>query len=137
MMAGPTAVLRSWFPRADKDGNVISGLRLPEQSVPLGTYGGWAFRSESDGQSDTLVSMSGSYIPFAKTITEREKGRRSAVSLEERYSGRATTCIASEESARKLVQERYLLQEDVAPIVEAARSALGLTMNSTTTESRK
>ena len=137
MMAGPTAVLPFLVPRADKDGNVISGLRLPEQSVPLGTYGGWAFRSENYGQSDTLVSMAGSYIPFAKTKAEREKTGDPRLSVEERYSGRADYVHRVEESARKLVQERYLLQEDVAPIVEAAGQHWDWTMNSTTTESRK
>ena len=124
-------------PRADKDGNVISGLRLPEQSVPLGTYGGWAFRSESYGQSDTLVSMAGSYIPFAKTKAEREKTGDPRLSVEERYSSRADYVHRVEESAKTLVQERYLLQEDVAAIVEAAGQHWDWTMNSTTTQSRK
>src|SRR6267378_1026522 len=137
MMAGPTAVLPFLVPRADKDGNVISGLRLPEQSVPLGTYGGWAFRSENYGQSDTLVSMAGSYIPFAKTKAEREKTGDPRLSVEERYSSRADYVHRVEESARKLVQERYLLQEDLAPIVEAAGQHWDWTMNSTTTQSRK
>jgi len=137
MMAGPTAVLPFLVPRADKDGNVISGLRLPEQSVPLGTYGGWAFRSESYGQPDTLVSMAGSYIPFAKTKAEREKAGDPRLSVEERYSGRADYVHRVEESAKKLVQERYLLQEDVAAIVEAAGQHWDWTMNSTTTQSRK
>src|SRR6267143_2045174 len=137
LIAGPTSVLPFLVPRADKDGNVISGLRLPEQSVPLGTYGGWAFRSESYGQSDTLVSMAGSYIPFAKTKAEREKTGDPRLSVEERYSSRADYVHRVEESARKLVQERYLLQEDVALIVEAAGQHWDWTMNSTTTQSRK
>jgi hypothetical protein len=138
MMAGPTAVLPFLVPRADKDGNVISGLRLPEQSVPLGTYGGWAFRSESYGQSDTLVSMAGSYIPFAKTKAEREKAGDPRLSVEERYSSRTDYVQRVEEAAKKLVQERYLLQEDVAGVVEAAGQHWDWTMTSpTTTQSRK
>jgi len=43
-----------------------------------------------------------------------------------------------EEAARKLVQERYLLQEDVAPIVEAAGQHWDWTMAPTSViESRK
>jgi hypothetical protein len=138
MMAGPTAVLPFLVPRADKDGNVISGLRLPEQSVPLGTYGGWAFRSESYGQSDTLVSMAGSYIPFAKTKADREKTGDPRLSVEERYSSRADYVQRVEQAAKKLVGERYLLQEDVAAIVEAAGQQWDWTMNSiSTTQSRK
>src|SRR4029077_6044096 len=73
--AGPEAVLPFLVPQVDADGNVTSGIRLPEQSVPLGTYGGWAFRSQAQGQPDTLVSMAGSYVPFARTRAEREKNR--------------------------------------------------------------
>lgn len=104
LMAGPASVLPFLVPRVDKDGNVTSGLRLPEQSVPLGTYGGWAFRSESYGQSDTLVSMAGSYIPFAKSKAEREKAGDPRLSVEERYSGRADYVRHVEDAAKKLVE---------------------------------
>jgi len=120
MMAGPTAVLPFLVPRTDKDGNVTSGLRLPELSVPLGTYGGWAFRSETYGQPDTLVSMAGSYIPFAKTKADREKIGDPRMSVEERYGSRADYVRRVDEAAKKLAQDRYLLQEDVPSIVEAA-----------------
>src|SRR5262249_60732253 len=75
LIAGPTSVLPFLLPQVDQDGNVTSGLRLPEQSVPLGTYGGWAFRSEAYGQTDTLVAMAGRYIPVAKNETERQRYR--------------------------------------------------------------
>src|ERR1019366_1979788 len=83
---GPTAVLPFLVPKVDKDGNVTSGLRLPEHAVPLGTYGGWAFRSEANGQPTTLVSMAGSYVPFAKTKAERDKNNDPRLSIEERYT---------------------------------------------------
>jgi len=41
-----------------------------------------------------------------------------------------------EEAAKKLVQERYLLQEDVAAIVAAAGQHWDWTMGSTTTMSQ-
>jgi hypothetical protein len=138
LTAGPTSVLPFLLPQVDKDGNATSGLRLPEQSVPLGTYGGWAFRSESYGQTDTLVSMAGSYIPFAKTKADRDKAGDPRLSVEERYTGRADYVRRVEEAAKKLVQERYLLQEDVPTIVEAAGQHWDWTMNATsTTQSRK
>jgi hypothetical protein len=86
--AGPLSALPFLVPQVDKDGNVTSGIRLPEQSVPLGTYGGWAFRSQAQGQPDTLVSMAGSYIPFASTRGDREKSHDPRLSIEERYAGR-------------------------------------------------
>jgi len=104
----------------DVDGNDIGGIRLPEQAVPLGTYTDWAFRSEQTGASDTLVAMAGSYIPFAKTRGDREKNHDPRLSVEERYSSRAEYVRRVEEAADKLVQERYMLQQDVAAIVAAA-----------------
>jgi hypothetical protein len=64
--------------------------------------------------------MAGSYIPFAKTHADRDKNHDPRLSVEERYGTRAEYVRRVEESAKKLVQERYLLQEDVSPIVEAA-----------------
>jgi hypothetical protein len=82
--------------------------------------------------------MAGSYIPFAKTKAEREKAGDPRLSVEERYSSRTDYVQRVEEAAKKLVQERYLLQEDVAAIVEAAGQHWDWTMNSTsTTQSRK
>ena len=131
LMAGPTSVLPFLLPQVDKDGNVTSGLRLPEQSVPLGTYGGWAFRSESYGQMDTLVSMAGSYIPFAKTKADRNKANDPRLSIEERYASRAEYLKRVEDAANKLAAQRYLLQDDVPIIVKAAGEHWDWSMNNT------
>jgi hypothetical protein len=131
LIAGPTSVLPFLLPQVDKDGNVTSGLRLPEQSVPLGTYGGWAFRSESYGQMDTLVSMSGSYIPFAKTKEDREKAGDPRLSLAERYQSRADYLKRIEDAANKLAEQRYVLKEDVPIIVKDAGDHWDWTMGST------
>jgi hypothetical protein len=131
LIAGPTSVLPFLLPQVDKDGNITSGLRLPEQSVPLGTYGGWAFRSESYGQMDTLVSMAGSYIPFAKTKEDREKAGDPRLSLAERYQSRADYLKGIEDAANKLAEQRYVLKEDVPIIVKAAGDHWDWTMGST------
>jgi len=115
----------------DKDGNITSGLRLPEQTVPLGTYGGWAFRSESYGQMDTLVSMAGSYIPFAKTKEEREKAGDPRLSLAERYQSRAEYLKKIEDAANKMAAQHYVLQEDVPTIIKEAGDHWDWTMGST------
>jgi hypothetical protein len=64
--------------------------------------------------------MAGSFIPFAKTRTEREKNGDPRLSIEERYSNRADYLRKVEEAANRLVEDRYLLQEHVRPVVEAA-----------------
>jgi hypothetical protein len=119
-LPGAVSVLPFIVPQVDSDGNDIGGIRLPEQAIPLGTYTGWAFRSERIGAPSTLIAMAGSYIPFAKTHSDRDKNHDPRLSVEERYSSRADYVRRVEEVANRLVQERYLLQEDVAAIVEAA-----------------
>lgn len=134
---GPVGVLPFLIPNVDKDGNDSGGLRLPELAVPLGTYSGWAFRSEREGQPDTLVSMAGSYVPFAKTRAEREKAHDPRLSLEERYASREDYLRRVEESANGLVKERYLLPEDVKPIVTEAGKHWDWTMSATTSQAAK
>ena len=70
--AEPTSVLPFLLPQVDKDGNITSGLRLPEQSVPLGTYGGWAFRSESYG-ADGHACLHGGFL---HSVCKNERGTR-------------------------------------------------------------
>jgi hypothetical protein len=129
---GVFSVLPFIVPQVDSDGNDIGGIRLPEQAVPLGTYTDWAFRSEQTGASDTLVAMAGSYIPFSKTHNDRDKSHDPRLSVEERYGTRADYMRRVEEAAKKLVQEHYLLQEDIAPIVAAAGQHWDWTMGSST-----
>jgi hypothetical protein len=136
LMAGPESGLPLLLPQVDKDGNITSGLRLPEQSVPLGTYGGWALRSEAAGESDTLLSMAGSYIPFAKTKAEREKSGDPRPSIEERYPSRDAYLKAVEDAAKKLAADRYLLQEDVQPVVKAAGQHWDYTMGTASAANR-
>ena len=136
-LPGVFSVLPFIVPQVDGDGNDVGGIRMPEQAVPLGTYTDWAFRSEQTGASDTLIAMAGSYIPFAKTRADRDKNHDPRLSVEERYGNRAKYMHRVEEAAKQLVQERYLLQEDVAPIVEAAGRHWDWTMASATvTQSR-
>jgi hypothetical protein len=130
--AEPTSVLPFLVPQVDKDGNVTSGIRLPEQSVPLGTYGGWAFRSEAHGEPDTLVSMAGSYIPFAATKAERQKNHDPRLSIEERYTGREDYLRRVQAAANALAKDGYLLQEDVKPVVDEAGKHWDWTMSTLT-----
>jgi hypothetical protein len=106
--------------QVDVDGNEIGGIRLPEQIVPLATMTGWLFRSERIGSPDTLMVNSGSYIPFPVTRAARERTGDPRLSIEERYSGRADYLAKITEVARRLAEERYVLQGDVPAIIEAA-----------------
>lgn len=136
-LPGPLSVLPFLVPQVDSDGNELGGLRLPEQAVPLGTYTGWAFRSESTGAPETLVAMAGSFIPFATTKAEREQGHDPRPSIEERYASRADYLGHIEEAAKKLADQRLVLQEDVPRIVEEAGKHWDWTMSPKTSQAAK
>ena len=53
--AGAGKELPLLVPQVDPDGNDLSGIRLPDVSVPLGTCTGWVFRStEIDGRREMV-----------------------------------------------------------------------------------
>jgi hypothetical protein len=116
----PYSALPFNVPQVDADGNEIGGIRLPEQAVPLATNTGWHFRNEKIGAPHTLLAMSGAYLPFPLTRAEREARNDPRLSIAERYASRADYLRKVEEAANRLAAERYLLQQDVAPIVEQA-----------------
>jgi Alpha/beta hydrolase domain len=88
--------------------------------VPLATTTGWNFRSERVGNPTTLYALLGSYVPFARTKTEREARRDPRPSIEERYRDREDYLQRIRESAAGLVKERFLLDEDVEDVVQRA-----------------
>jgi len=110
------------LPQVDADGNDTAGIRMPATAVPLATYTGWNLRSPGIGAPDELYSMTGSFIPFARTRAEREKTGDPRLSVEERYTSKQAYLDKVEAAAGDLVKERFLLQRDV-PLVVARASA--------------
>jgi hypothetical protein len=109
------------IPQTDADGNDLGGVRLPELQAPLATYTGWNLRDPSIGAPDQRTSFLGSFIPFPKTVQERQQSGDPRLSLEERYQSREQYMIKFTEAANKLVKQRFLLQEDLPAIVERGR----------------
>ena len=107
-------------PQVDRDGNELSGIRLPNVAVPLATYTGWNFRDPSIGQPGELLPLTGSYVPFPVTKAAREERRDPRLSIEERYGNRAQYQRLVTDAATRLVQAGYLLNEDVDLVVERA-----------------
>ena len=105
-------------PQVDADGNELSGIRLPNVAVPLATYTGWNFRSPSIGQPEELLPLTGSFIPFPVTKTERERTHDPRITIEERYGSRAQYERLVTDTTTKLLQQRYLLTEDAPRVVE-------------------
>jgi hypothetical protein len=113
----------SFVPKTDKDGNDIAGIRLPELTVPLATYTGWALRSgvwANDG-----CESSGQYIPFARTKSDRMASGDPRLSVEERYSSYDSYRRQVVKAVDDLVKKRFMLCEDADAYV-AARLQAGL-----------
>ena len=107
-------------PAVDADGNVRSGIRLPDIAVPLATQAGWNYRDASIGSPDRLAGEIGSYIPFARTKSDRDRTGDPRPSIEERYRNRDEYVGKFAASTLDLVERGYLLPEDVADLLRHA-----------------
>ena len=106
-------------PKVDKDGNDIPGIRLPAIEVPIGSYTGWNLRPRGLAEGD-LAGLLGSYIPFAKTKAERRQTGDPRLSIDERYKDQIDYVQRVSRAARRLVEKRFLLQEDAERIIADA-----------------
>ena len=107
-------------PAVDADGNVRSGIRLPDIAVPLATQAGWNYRDASIGSPDRLAGEIGSYIPFARTKADRDRAGDPRLSIDERYRSRDEYVGKFAAAATDLVDRGYLLADDVADLLKHA-----------------
>ena len=96
---GPVSVLPFLVPQVDRDGNDITGIRSPEQAVPLGTYADWSFRSEAIGAPVPPIDRAEHEQNVAAVHAALGKERFAAAWAE----GRARTL---EEAMQEALQER-------------------------------
>src|SRR5262249_49776311 len=108
------------IPQVDQDGNETSGIRLPELAVPLATYSGWNLRDPKIGASEAIQSMVGSFIPFARTKSDRDASHDPRLSIEERYKNREDYLTKVDAAARPLVAQHLVLDRDIPRIKEKA-----------------
>ena len=97
----------TYVPEVDSDGNDISGIRLPELTVPLATYTGWGLRSgvwANDG-----CESSGQYIPFQATKAQRVAAGDPRPSVQERYPSFTVYRFAVMAAIDNLVKHRFML----------------------------
>jgi len=100
----------SFVPKTDSDGNDVAGVRLPDVTVPLATYTGWALRSgvwANDG-----CEAAGQYIPLARTEAARIASGDPRPSIEERYPSFGQYYSAVIRAIDDMVKDRLLLCED-------------------------
>ena len=96
------------LPQVDESGNELSGVRLPDVTVPLGVYTGWNLRSDTIGAADRMIAFTGSFYPFPE------------VEIRKRYDDRATYVARVRQASEELVRRRLLLATDVGGIAERA-----------------
>ena len=114
----------SFIPRTDSDGNDIAGVRLPDVTVPLATYTGWALRRGA--QASDGCEAAGQFIPFAKTEADRVKTNDPRPSVEARYKTFADYHGKVRSALERMVSDRLLLCED-AGTEEARLMQAGIT----------
>ncbi len=100
----------SFVPTTDSDGNDIAGVRLPDVTVPLATYTGWALRAGP--QANDGCESAGQYIPFASTRAERLASGDPRPSVEERYPSFGMYYSQVMRAIDGLVKDRLMLCED-------------------------
>jgi hypothetical protein len=106
-----------FVPGVDPDGNELSGIRLTDVTVPLATYTGWNLRHPQIGAPDQLMSLMGSTIPFPATEGERAAKGDPRRSIEERYPSKAAYLDQVRRATDGLIENGYLLPEDVERIL--------------------
>ena len=108
-------------PQVDADGNERDGVRLPEITVPLGTYTGWNLRDPSIGASEQRVYLEGAYIPFPKTAVERQRIGDPRLSIAERYSSREEYLARYTQQLDELIRQRWILRDDRPALILRAQ----------------
>ena len=111
---------RHFVPAVDRDGNELSGIRLPDLTVPLATYLGWNLRHPDIGAPNQMMSLMGATIPFPATREEREARGDPRLSIAERYPSKTSYLAQVQRAAHALVEDGYLLAEDLGFVVDQA-----------------
>ena len=110
----------------DENYNEKSGIRLPDLTVPVATYTGWNLRDPSIGNPDLFIGITGGLagwtLPFPATQAERESSNDPRLSIQERYSSKTEFLEQVKAAGQALVDEGYMLSEDLWKVVERAAS---------------
>jgi hypothetical protein len=107
-------------PLPDRDGLDKGGIRLPDISVPLGTYTGWNHLNAASGAPDRLSATDGSFIPFARNEDERIAAGDPRPSIAERYPNREAYIEAYAAAALALANKEMILGSDINHMVDRA-----------------
>jgi hypothetical protein len=128
------APYRVLVPQVNADGNDLSGVRLPEIAVPLGTYTGWNLTVSASidvGVRDLgyLSGLIGGFEPFPLTREQREASGDARLSIDERYTDRADYLDRVRLAAEDLVRGRFMRAEDVPAVLLSAETSWNAVVN--------
>ncbi|MGE4061968.1 MAG: alpha/beta hydrolase domain-containing protein [Rhodospirillaceae bacterium] len=107
-------------PQVDGDGLETAGIRLPDVTVPLGTYVGWNPQNAATGAPDRLSRTEGSFIPFPRNEDDRLAANDPRRSIAERYPTRDAYAQAYAGAALSLAEKGMILGSDINPMIERA-----------------
>lgn len=119
----PPQVLKHYrvkVPAYGADNNEQGVLLLPSVAVPVATYTSWNLRRPEIGAQRELLSLRGGYIPFAPSKADRLRSGDPRPSLLERYRDYEDYQARYRQAARQLVQDRYVLEEELDRIAKPA-----------------
>lgn len=122
------AIYSAYVSGVDENGNEIGGIRMPDLTVPLGTFTGWNPRAAETGAAGQIMKMRGITHFFRPTKAEREAMGDPRPSLEERYQNKDAYLEQVHAAAEKLVAERFILAEDIDTVVADAAARWDLAM---------
>jgi hypothetical protein len=123
----------TYVPKADSDGNDIAGIRLPDVTVPLATYTGWALRAGAHANDG--CEAAGQMIAFPKTKADRLASGDPRLSIAERYPSFSVYAAKVKDAIEDLVAKRLILREDAQSAVDRLLKA-GRTTGVMTDEAR-
>lgn len=109
-------------PRTDSDGNEPVGVASVQHQVPLGTYLGWNV-TKAGYYKGRGCGFQGGFIPFAKTKQDRMASGDPRLSLEERYGSHEAYVRKVRQTARRMVEEHFLLPDDADRLTREAEAS--------------
>jgi hypothetical protein len=119
-------LVKQWIPtlvpKVDADGSDVSGVPSVLRQAPLGSYLGWN-PTASGFDKGKQCTLSGGFIPFAKTKAERLASGDPRLSLEERYVNHAGYVAAVKAAADRAVTDRFLLRDDADQLIAQASAS--------------
>ena len=118
-VAGP-APYPDWVSAIDADGNEVAGVHMPDVSVPVATHAGFNPRHPDTGGPGQMLEYVGSTVPFTADQAAREAMGDPRPSITERYRDRTDYLDRIREAARVLIEQGYLLAEDLDVCAELA-----------------